>query len=49
VEPTELSEIAVDLEVFQVLDVAPATLPRGKSGMKMNEMNNIYASLFTRV
>jgi len=25
------------------------TLPRGKAGMKVNEMNNIYGSLFTGV
>ena len=31
------------------MDVAPATLLRGKAGMKMNEMNNIYVSLFTGV
>jgi len=31
------------------MDVAPATLPRGKAGMKMNEVNNIYVSLFTGV
>ena len=31
------------------MDVAPATLPRGKASMKMNEMNNIYVSLFTGV
>jgi len=31
------------------VDVATATIPRGKSGMKMNEMNKIYFSLFTVV
>jgi len=31
------------------MDVAPATLARGKAGMKMNEMNSIYVSLFTGV
>jgi len=31
------------------MDVATATLTRGKSGMKMDEMNNIYVSLFTGV
>jgi len=30
------------------MDVAPATLPRGKAGMKMNEIN-IYVTLFTGV
>jgi len=42
VEPAELSEIAVDREVFQVLlGLLPSDLPRGKAGMKMIEMNNI--------
>jgi len=51
VEPAELSEIAVDHEVFQVFlwMIAPATLPRGKAGMKMNEVNNIYVSSVTGV
>jgi len=31
------------------MDVAPATLPRGKLGMKMNEMNNTFVSLLTDV
>jgi len=31
------------------MDVAPETLPGRKAGMKMNEMNNIYVSLFTGV
>jgi len=43
VEPAELSEIAVDREVFQVfLGLQPPRPPRGKAGMKMNEINNIY-------
>jgi len=42
VEPAELPEIAVDLEVFQVLlGLLPSDLSRGKAGMKMIEMNNI--------
>jgi len=28
---------------------APATLPRGNAGMKINETNDIYVSLFTGV
>jgi len=40
----ELSEVAVDLEVFRVLltprDAAPAILPRGNTGMKLNELFN---------
>jgi len=31
------------------MDVAPATLPRGKVGIEVNEMNNIDVSLFTGV
>jgi len=49
VEPVELSEIAVGRAVFQVLlGLLPprATLPRGKAGMKMNGMNNIYVISF---
>jgi len=43
VEPAELSQTAVDREVFQVLlGLLPSDLPRGKSGVKMNEMNNIF-------
>jgi len=36
VEPAELSEISVDLEVFRDLPglLPPAVLPRGKAGMK---------------
>jgi len=41
VEPAELSEIVVDREVFQVF-LGLLSLPRGKVGMKMNEMNNTY-------
>jgi len=41
VEPAELREIAVDREVFQVLELLPSDYPRGKAGMKMIEMNNI--------
>jgi len=26
------------------MDIAPATLPRGKEGININEMNNIYVS-----
>jgi len=38
VEPAELSEIAVDREVFRVPRAAvPATLPKGKAGTKMNK------------
>ena len=49
VETAELSEIAVDREVFQVLlGLLPprATAPRGKADMKMNGMNNIYVISF---
>jgi len=51
VESAKLSEIAVDREILQVLlwMLPPATLLRGKAGMKMNEMNDIYVSLFTGV
>jgi len=43
VEPRELSEIAVYRMVFQVLlGLLPSDFPRGKAGMKMNEMNNIF-------
>ena len=31
------------------MDVAPATLPGGKAGMKMNEMNDIYVGLSTGI
>jgi len=34
---------------YRPMDIAPANLLRGKAGMKMNEMNRIYVSLFTRV
>jgi len=38
VEPTELSEITVDREVFEVLPgFYPASLPTGKAGTKINE------------
>ena len=40
VEPAELLEIAENRDVFRVLVLVPsrpATLPRGKAGMKMNE------------
>ena len=38
VEPAELSEIAVDCEVFRVLGcAAPATLPRGNESMEIND------------
>ena len=40
VEPAELSEVPVDPGVF----VAPATLPRAKAGLKINEMNKIYVT-----
>jgi len=50
VEPAELSEIAVDCEVFQVLldPICPVTLPRRKASMRMNEMNDIYLISFIR-
>jgi len=42
VEPAELSEIDVDREVFQnFFRLLPNDFPRGKAGMKMNEMKNI--------
>jgi len=50
-EPAELSEIAVDREVFQVLlGMLPprSTLPR-KAGMKMNGMTFTLFRLFTGV
>jgi len=31
------------------MDAAPATVPKGKTGMKKNEINNIYVNLFTGV
>jgi len=31
------------------MDVAPATLPRAKEGVKINEINNIYVGLFTDI
>ena len=50
VEPAELSEITVDREVFQVrLWMLPRNPPQRKSGVKLNEINNIYISLFTGV
>ena len=44
VEPAKPSEIAIGREVYQVLlGLLPSSdLPRGKAGMKMNEMNNIF-------
>jgi len=44
VGPAELSEIAVDPEVFQVRLglLPPAILPRGKAGMKTNEINDMH-------
>jgi len=48
VESAKLDEIAIDREVFQVL-LWMLSLPTGKSGMKMKEMNNIYVNLFTGV
>ena len=59
VEPEELSDIAVDREVCQVLlgllpprpspeekrAAAPATLPRGKAGVKMNGKITIRSSI----
>jgi len=33
----------------KVVYPAPATLPRGKAGMKINETHEIYVSLFTSV
>ena len=52
VELAELSEIAVDLGGIPTPPWAavPASLPRGRVGMKMNEMDNIYViTLFTGV
>jgi len=50
VKPGELSKIVVDCEVFAFsYECFPTTLPGGKAGMKMNEMNNIFVSLFTGV
>jgi len=44
VGPAEPSEIAVDPEVFQVRLglLPPAILPRGKAGMKTNEINDMH-------
>jgi len=51
VEPAELSGIAVDREVFLVLlwMLPPQPSLEEKRAMKMNEVNNIYVSLFTGV
>jgi len=38
VEPAELSEIAVDHVVFQILQGLLPPRPRGKASMKMNEL-----------
>jgi len=48
VEAAELSEIDVDREVFLVAlwFFYPATLPRPKASMKMNDMNNICGIQF---
>ena len=45
VEPAELSEIAVDCEVFKILlePICSVTLPRWKASMRMND---IYLILF---
>jgi len=49
VEPADLKLLLTVRYSKLSCGCCPATLPRGKLGMKMNEMNNIYVSLFTGV